>query len=195
MERRLASRCWPLGQAGHEGRSSRSRSISRPSWNLPSPPRSYFAHRADGSEAHLLLAADGLPVGRRRIDGDPAMTALIEQEPDEQADCLRAHARSSPRSSITIRPEGPPDGLVSSYAITAKARLRVPRCSWLLLAREGTCGRSLAGRAAGDDPGTRALLGFGLRLAAVRGQAQRPAPVHDRNRRARHSLHPRAVTA
>src|SRR5262249_54546123 len=28
--------------AGHEGRSSRIRSISRPSWNLPSPPRSYL---------------------------------------------------------------------------------------------------------------------------------------------------------
>ena len=40
------------------------------------------------------------------------------------------------------------------------------------------------------DAGARPLLGDGLRLAHVRGEAQRPAALHDRDRRAGHPLHP-----
>ena len=39
---------------------------------------------------------------------------------------------------------------------------------------------------------TRALLGDRLRLAQVRGEAERPAAVHDRDRRAGHSFHSRS---
>ena len=42
-------------------------------------------------------------------------------------------------------------------------------------------------------PGAGALLGDGLRLAQGRGEAQRPAAVHDRDRRSGHSLHPRPL--
>ena len=40
-----------------------------------------------------------------------------------------------------------------------------------------------------------ALLGDRLRLAQVRGEAERAAAVHDRDRRGRHPLHPREVAA
>ena len=43
--------------------------------------------------------------------------------------------------------------------------------------------------------GARALLGDRLRLARVRGEAQRPAELHHRDRRARHPLHPRPLPA
>ena len=60
------------------------------------------------------------------------------------------------------------------------------------VAREGDRRRSIAGRAARDDAGARALLGDGLRLAQVRGEAERPTAVHHRDRWARHSLHSRS---
>ena len=63
------------------------------------------------------------------------------------------------------------------------------------LAQQGARRRSVAGRAAGDDAGARALLGDRLRLAQGRGEAERAAAVHDRDRRRRHPLHPREVAA
>ena len=60
-------------------------------------------------------------------------------------------------------------------------------------ALQGAGRRSVAGRAVGDDSGARALLGDRLRLAQGRGEAQRLAPVHDRDRRRGHPLHPRQV--
>ena len=63
------------------------------------------------------------------------------------------------------------------------------------LAHQGARRRPVAGRAAGDDPGTCALLGDGLRLAHVRGEAERAAAVQDGDRRGGHPLHPREVTA
>ena len=63
------------------------------------------------------------------------------------------------------------------------------------VAREGDRRRPVAGRAASGDAGTRAPLGHRVRLARVRGQAERPAAVHDRDRRARHSFHPRPLAA
>ena len=61
------------------------------------------------------------------------------------------------------------------------------------LAQQGTRRRSLPGRAARDAAGARPLLADRLRLAQGRGEAQRLAPVHDRDRRPRHPLHPRAL--
>ena len=63
------------------------------------------------------------------------------------------------------------------------------------LADQGARRRPLAGRAAGDDPGARPLLERRVRLAQVRGEAERAAAVHDRDRRGRDPLHPRAVAA
>ena len=63
------------------------------------------------------------------------------------------------------------------------------------LAQQGARRRSVAGRAAGDDAGARALLADRLRLAQGRGEAQRPTAVHDRDRRRGHPLHPRQVAS
>src|SRR4051794_14059495 len=74
---------------------------------------------------------------------------------------------------------------------------RGPACSHRghAVAKQGARRRSVAGRAAGDAAGARALLDDRLRLAQVRGEAQRAAAVHDRDRRGRDPLHPRAVQA
>ena len=63
------------------------------------------------------------------------------------------------------------------------------------VARPGDGQRPVAGHAARETPGARALLGHGLRLAKGGGEAERPAAVHDRDRRGRHSLHPRPLEA
>ena len=60
-------------------------------------------------------------------------------------------------------------------------------------ALQGAGRRSLAGRATGDDPGARALLAERLRLAQVRGEAERAAAIQDRDRRGGRPLHPREV--
>ena len=71
----------------------------------------------------------------------------------------------------------------------APARKRDP------VARAGDGQRRFAGRAARDDAGARAVLGDRLRLAQVRGETERPAELHHRDRRARHPLHPRSLPA
>jgi hypothetical protein len=50
------------------------------------------AHDAHGPEAHLPVAANRLLVGCRRVDRDPVVAPLAEQEPGEQADRLCASA-------------------------------------------------------------------------------------------------------
>ena len=60
-------------------------------------------------------------------------------------------------------------------------------------AREGDRLRRHPGRASSDDRGARPLLGQRLRLRPRRGEAERPAAVHDGDRRPRHPLHPRQV--
>jgi hypothetical protein len=61
------------------------------------------------------------------------------------------------------------------------------------VARQGAGHRPVAGRAAGDNPGAHPLLDDRLRLAHVRGEAERAAAVHDRDRRGGRPLHPREV--
>ena len=53
--------------------------------------------------------------------------------------------------------------------------------------------RSIPGHAAGEAAGARALLGHRLRLAKGGGEAERSPAVHDDDRRAGHSLHPRPL--
>jgi hypothetical protein len=63
------------------------------------------------------------------------------------------------------------------------------------VARPGDCRGPIPGRAAGEDPGTRKLLGGGLRLAEGGGEAECLAAVRDRDRRARHSFHTRPLSS
>ena len=58
------------------------------------------------------------------------------------------------------------------------------------LARPGDGRRPVARHTAREAEAARRVLGNGLRLAKGRGQAQRPAAIHDDDRRRRHSLHP-----
>jgi len=46
------------------------------------------AHQADGPEAQLDVAADRLLISGRRVNGDPVMTTLLEEEPGQQPDSL-----------------------------------------------------------------------------------------------------------
>ena len=59
------------------------------------------------------------------------------------------------------------------------------------VARTGNGHRCVARRTARDDSGAGALLGDRIRLAQDRGEAERPAAVHHRDRRAGHSFHSR----
>ena len=61
------------------------------------------------------------------------------------------------------------------------------------LARSGNGPGPFPRRAAGEAAGARPLLGNRLRLAQGRGEAERSPAVHDRDRRARHPLHPRPL--
>src|SRR5829696_1160215 len=60
------------------------------------------------------------------------------------------------------------------------------------VARKGDRRRSVAGPAARDDAGAGALLGGGVRLAQVRGEAEGPPALHHRDRWAGHSFHSRS---
>jgi hypothetical protein len=57
-----------------------------------------------------------------------------------------------------------------------------------------TVADQIAGGAAREAPGTRPLLGHGLRLAEGGSEAQCPAAVHDQHRRGRHPFHPRPLS-
>ena len=65
-------------------------------------------------------------------------------------------------------------------------RRRISATKWPEPGKRQGCN---AGRATRDDAEARAVLGDGLRLAQDRGQAECPAAVHHRDRRARHSFH------
>src|SRR6476660_2134680 len=63
------------------------------------------------------------------------------------------------------------------------------------MAREGARGRSIARRSAQDDAATRTVLGDAVRLAQMRGEAERAAELHHRDRWPGYSFHPRSVQA
>ncbi len=71
----------------------------------------------------------------------------------------------------------------------ADLRRRIAATVW---PEQGDRRRCFAGRAAGDDSETRALLGHRLRLPEVGGAAQCPPAVPDRDRWAGHPFHSRA---
>ena len=74
--------------------------MSRPSWNVPSGPRSYCALDADRPEADGLVGGDGPRVGRRRVDGQPMVAALVEQPARGRPDGVTTEA-----AALEVRPE------------------------------------------------------------------------------------------
>ena len=84
---------------------------------------------------------------------------------------------------------------VSGRVFGGGAHRPAQACNRDQVARAADGHRQLAGRAAGDDAGPRAPLGDGLRLGPVRSETERPAELHDRDRRAGYPLHPRAFPA
>ena len=79
-----------------------------------------------------------------------------------------------------------PESRSSTTCAGASRRRAGPPRSWSQIARRAC---------SWDAAGARALLGDRLRLAQGRGEAQRAAAVHDRDRRRRHPLHPRELAA
>src|SRR5215213_8407865 len=121
------------------------------------------------------------------------------REGGEQATCR--HVTTVPSKED---PHGTPGRTVSGrnsdppiHDRDCRVGARGPACSHRghAVAKQGARRRSVAGSAAGDAAGARALLDDRLRLAQVRGEAQRAPPVHDRDRRGRDPLHPRALQA
>ena len=97
-----------------------------------------------------------------------------------------------PRTSQRAHRDPP---LLASDVPEEAARRPPPAHRRHAVARPGDGRRPVAGRAAREAAGARPLLGHGLRLAQGRGEAQRPAAVHDRDRRRRHPLHPRPLAS
>ena len=131
-------------------------------------------------------------LGSRAIDGGPFDRPASMRG---KRQCLRApHPAHVPRSRA--RRLGTPTSAPFRVEVPAGgARRPAPAHRRDALAAPGARRRSVAGRAAGDDPGARPLLGDRVRLAPVRGEAERAAAVQDRDRRGGHPLHPREVAA
>ena len=106
---------------------------------------------------------------------------------------MARHTKGGPHEHSRRHPDRDP--VVHDRDPRATDRRPAPAHLGDALAHQGTRRRSLAGRAAGDDPGARGLLGERVRLRACGGAAQRAAAVHDRDRRGRDPLHPRQVAA
>ena len=137
-----------------------------------------------------LGSRDGGLLGFLRAVRTQSPGGRREHHPVTHCHCDRTEVRmsSTVETATEIRPfhvEVPEDDLDD-------LRRRIAATRW---PREGARRRSVAGRAAGDDAGARALLGDRVRLARVRGEAERAAAVHDRDRRGGHPLHPREVAA
>jgi methylmalonyl-CoA/ethylmalonyl-CoA epimerase len=77
-----------------------------------------LAHDPDGAEAHLGVAADGRLVGGRRVDRDPVVAALLEQEPGQQPDRLGpgAPALEAYPFDRELSPSATGTGFASTYA-------------------------------------------------------------------------------
>ena len=81
------------------GRHGQPRARGRRGWGSLSWSRVGFAaapvlaHHADGPEAQLGVAADRLLIGGRRVNGDPVMTTLLEQELGQQPGGLAPRPR------------------------------------------------------------------------------------------------------
>ena len=108
-------------------------------------------------------------------------------------DCRR-HGRHNPQGAQDGRDQcrNPPVPLRSVERRTHRSE--ETRCRNQMAGARTGSGRH-ARRAARNDAEARAVLGDGARLAEMRGQDQRGAELRHRNRRSRHSFHPRPLQA
>ena len=88
-----------------------------------------LAHHADGLEASLRVAADRALVGCRWIDGDPVMTAVLEQVPGKQTDRLDP-------SALALKARVPPSAL-AEWITTLDEIRRLARIYSVITAAEG----------------------------------------------------------
>ena len=126
--------------------------------------------------------------------GPPAITPSGSPKgPSRPRHCAESHATKEAIMGTAVVPtiEVRPFHIEVPETALVELRRRISATRW----PEKETVTDDPGRAARDDPGARALLGDGLRLAQVRGEAERPAAVHDRDRRAGHPLHPRPLEA
>lgn len=65
--------------------------MSRPSWKVPSTPRSY-AHHSDRTEAEARIARDRGGVAHRRVDHDPMMAEVVDQVLRQRPDGIGGNA-------------------------------------------------------------------------------------------------------
>jgi hypothetical protein len=158
---------------------------------LDAPPRRHrfrrWASRRPGSRDGSCCAA-----GLRRA----SPSALRAWWPTP-----RRRARRSPQRRHASATDWPtlqgstPSGSGFPASSSPRCAAVSPRHAGPPLALHGARRRPLPGCATGDRPGARPVLEDQVRLAKVRGQAERIAAVQDRDRRRRHPLHPRALTA
>ena len=132
--------------------------------------------------------ARSLVDGGLQPDRRSCSIGLLPREDETHATQRRLVMSSTVHSGIDVHPfqvEIPSEALDD-------LRRRIAATRW---PSKELVARPVAGRAAGDDAGARALLGDRVRLRARRGAAERAAAVRDRDRRRGHPLHPRQVAA
>ena len=141
-------------------------------------------------------ATDAIDHDRRQLLGTAAMgiavagaASLLPALPDFAGEALAQPSNQGDKQMASkgdaIRPFSinfPEEALVD-------LRRRIDATKW---PEQEQVPDAIAGRAARDDPETRAPLGDRLRLAQGRGAPQRPAAVHHRDRWTRHSFHSRS---
>src|SRR6266566_4401675 len=162
------------------------------------------AERRSLVPAQLVPAHPATPTNGPRLHVRLSPTNPRRTEPDcQEAPDVRAHPthltqhrrRRSTRLAQRLGRRADRDPPVRGPCPAGATRRAASPHRRDALALPGAGQRSLAGRAVGDDAGARPLLGERLRPAPRRGEAERAAAVHDRDRRGEGSLPPRAVAA
>src|SRR5712692_418759 len=88
-----------------------------------------LAHDADRAKAYCGVAAGGLLVSGRRVDREPVMTALAEQEPGEEPDSLASRALSlETAAEVDVDPGMPVHRVVLLVVLDAPGDLPVDLC-------------------------------------------------------------------
>ena len=135
--------------------------------------------RSAGRENVLLAGKTSGPSGATVMQG----TSRVAPDPKEKH---MSHTLDRTATATAIRP------FAVQFHDSELDELRT-RVTAHAASRERTRSGRLTGRPVGHDPRTGALLGDRVRLPAGRGAAECRPPVRDRDRRARHPLHPREV--
>ena len=163
------------------------------------------ARRSPPARPRTLPTGIGLALGRARPTtwanpgANPAARRVRRVD-----DTLRLRPVTTPPSPTRRTPHGSHDRKVGGRHHDPTVQGRDPRSGARgpagapprdALSREGDRRGRLAGRAARAHAGPRSLLGDRVRLAQVRGAAERRPELHHRDRRAGYPLHPRAFQA